>query len=192
MDHYNAITHRAGNMLNFIKRFSYHFQDPYTLKTLYVSYVRSILEYCCVVWSPYTKKYEERIESIQRQFLLYALRNLGWSVMPLPSYESRCLLINLQTLKRRRECAMVSFINDVATQRIDSSSILSKLNLYALTRQLRSRNLFAVDFHRSNYAKFGPLNQMMSTYNQHCERIDLTMTRTKLKKYFYDTQNQGT
>lgn len=191
VDHYNAIIHRAGNMLNFIKRFGQHFRDPYTLKILYVAYVRSILEYCSIVWSPYTKKHEERIESIQKQFLLYALRNLGWSVLPLPSYESRCMLINMKSLKVRRDYAMVSFVNDIVSQRIDSADILSKLNFYTPTRHLRNRYLFTVGHHRTNYAKFSPLNQMMTIYNQHCEMIDVNMSRTKLKKYFFDIQNNS-
>lgn len=189
VEHYNTITHKAGNMLNFIKRFGYHFQDPYTIKTLYVAYVRSILEYCSVVWSPYLKSHEERIESIQKQFLLYALRKLGWTVFPLPSYKARCMLINIQTLKQRREYAMVAFVNDIVSQRIDSTKLLSKLNFYAPNRQLRHRNLFTLDRYRTNYAKFSPLNQMMSVYNEHCEMIDLSMPRTKLKSYFNSLGN---
>lgn len=189
IDHYNTIVHRASNMLHFIKRFCYNFQDPYTIKTLYVAYVRSILEYCCIVWSPHMKRHEERIESIQKQFLLYALRRLEWTVYPLPSYESRCMLINIQTLKERRDYFMASFVNDIVSQRIDSPSILSKLNFYVPTRQLRNRTLFAVEYYRTNYAKFGPINQMMMVYNQHCERIDLSMSRPKLKEYFVTLRN---
>ena len=40
-DHYNTIINKASNMLSFIKRFCYNFQEPYTIKTLYNSYVRS-------------------------------------------------------------------------------------------------------------------------------------------------------
>ena len=184
IDHYNTIIHRANNMLGFIKRFCYNFQDPYTIKTLYIAYVRSILEYSSIVWSPFTITHEERIESVQKQFLLYALRKLGWTSFPLPSYEARCMLINIQTLKERREYAMVSFVNDIVSQRINSAELLSKLNFYAPTRQLRNRNLFAVTHHRTNYAKYGPLNRMMASYNQHCETIDFTMSRHKLKQYF--------
>ena len=192
VDHYNTIIHKAGNMLNFIKRFGYNFQDPYTIKTLYVAYVRSILEYCSIVWSPYMKKHEERIESIQKQFLLYALRKLGWTALPLPAYKARCMLINFQTLKERRDYAQVSFINDLVSQRIDSTVLLSKLNLYAPSRQLRNRNLFAVDRHRTNYAKFGPINQMMAIYNQHCKMIDFNTPRSKLKNYFSTLRSNTT
>lgn len=183
-DHYNTIIHRATNMLSFIKRFSYNFQDPYTIKTLYVAYVRSIIEYCSIVWSPYMKSHDDRIESIQKQFLLYALRKLGWTTFPLPSYEARCMLIDIQSLKKRREFAMISFVNDIVSHRIDSTKLLSCLNFYTPTRQLRNRNLFATCHHRTNYAKFSPMNQMMSVYNQYCEAIDLAMPRMSLRKYF--------
>lgn len=183
-DHYNTVINKANNMLGFIKRFSYHFHDPYTVKTLYVSYVRSILEYCSIVWSPFSVTHESRIESIQKQFLLFALRKLGWTRLPLPSYEARCMLINIQTLKERREFAMLSFVNDIVSQRIDSIELLSKLNFYAPSRQLRNRSIFYTNHHRTNYAKFGPINQIMTTYNKFCETIDFTMTKSQLKKIF--------
>lgn len=184
IDHYNTIINRANNMLGFIKRFSYSFHDPYTIKTLYTAYVRSIIEYCSVVWSPFSITHEERIESVQKQFLLFALRKLGWTRFPLPSYKARCMLINIQTLKVRREFAMVSFVNDIVSHRIDSAELLAKLNFYAPFRQLRNRNIFLTCHHRTNYAKYGPLNQMMATYNKHCASIDFTTTKTKLKRYF--------
>jgi hypothetical protein len=99
------------------------------------------------------------------------------------------MLINIQTLKQRREFAMVSFVNDIVSQRIDSTEILSKLNFYIPSRQLRNRNLFITNHYRTNYAKYGPLNQIMATYNQHCETIDLTMSRHNLKKYFNTIRN---
>lgn len=183
-EHYNIIINKANNMLGFIKRFSYNFNDPYTIKTLYITYVRSILEYCSIVWSPSAITHENRLESVQKQFLLFALRKLGWTRLPLPSYESRCMLINIQTLKERREFSMVSFVNDIVSNRIDSEELLSKLNFYIPSRQLRNRNIFITNYHRTDYAKYGPLNQIMTAYNKHCENVDFTMTKTKLRHYF--------
>ena len=138
------------------------------------------------------KKYEDRIESVQKQFLLYALRKIGWSEFPLPSYKARCMLIDIPTLKERRDHAMVSFVNDIISQRINSTDLLSKLNFYAPTRQLRNRNLFALEHHRTNYAKFQPLNQMTCVYNQYCETIDFNMSRAQLNKYFKHISNHST
>ena len=184
-DHYNTIIHKARNTLNFIKRFSYNFQDPYTLKTLYIAYVRSILEYCSIIWSPYQVTHIDRIESVQKQFVLFALRKLGWTSFPLPSYESRCMLINLDTLKKRREFAHLSFVNEIVSYRIASPQLLQNLNFYAPFRNLRTRNLFLGNSFRTNYAQNGPFNKIMSTYNKYSETIDLTMTKNMLKKRFF-------
>lgn len=181
-DHYNITIHKANSMLGFIKRFSYHFNDPYTIKTLYITYVRSILEYCSIVWAPYQAVHNNRIESVQKQFLLFALRKLGWASHSLPSYESRCLLIDIETLEKRREINMMSFVNDIVSQRIDSEYLLQNLNFNAPMRSLRKRNIFVLNLHRTLYAQNGPVNRMMKIYNQHCEMIDLTMSRNVLKK----------
>jgi hypothetical protein len=189
VEHYNTIISKANSMLGFIKRFSYHFQDPYTIKLLYITYVRPILEYCNLVWNPYTAIHEERIESVQKQFLLFALRKLNWTAFPLPSYEARCMLINLQTLKERREFAMLFFINDIISNRIESTELLSYLNFYLPCRRLRTRKLFSEQSFRTNYAKNGPINRMMRQYNIHCEIIDLTMTKQQIKTSIIRNRN---
>lgn len=185
-DHYNTMIHKARNTLNFIKRFSYNFQDPYTLKTLYITYVRSSLEYCSLVWSPHLVTYIDKIESVQKQFLLFALRNLGWTTFPLPSYESRCMLISLDTLKKRREFACLSFVNDIVSHRINAPILLQNLNFYAPVRILRTRSLFQPNSHRTNYSKYSPINRIMSTYNVYSETIDITMSKSMLKKHFFN------
>ena len=188
-DHYNTIIHKANNMLGFIKRFSYNFQDPYTLKTLYITYVRPILEYCSVVWSPYQALHEQRIESVQKQFLLYALRKLNWNTLPLPPYEARLQLIHIDTLKTRRNYAQLSFVNDIVSQRVDSYVLLEKLNFRAPSRPLINRlQLFNINFYRTDYAKFQPINQMMSVHNSYCEIVDVTMTKQQLKTALHKEQ----
>jgi len=45
----------------------------------------------------------DRIESVQKKYLLFALRSLNWDQkVRLPSYQSRLLLLNLLTLVNRR------------------------------------------------------------------------------------------
>jgi hypothetical protein len=77
-------------------------------------------------------KYIARLERVQEKFILYALRRLGWMDLNLlPPYESRCKLLNLDTLCRRREISSVMFVRDVLCARIDSSSLLGMLALTA-------------------------------------------------------------
>jgi len=52
-------------MLAFIKRWSKEFYDPYVTKTLFISLVRPILEYCASVWSPQYGVHIDRIKSVQ-------------------------------------------------------------------------------------------------------------------------------
>jgi hypothetical protein len=101
-------------MLGFIMGVGRDFQDPYALKSLYVSLVGSKLEYASCVWMPYQNGRIARLDRVQEKFILYALRRLGWMYMNLlPPYESRCKLLNLATLCRRREISSVMFVRDV-------------------------------------------------------------------------------
>lgn len=64
---------RAYRMLGFFIRCSKEFKDPYTVKQLYTTYVRPILEYASEVWCPYYGVHKKRIESIQKKFLKYEI-----------------------------------------------------------------------------------------------------------------------
>ena len=54
--HIDIIVSKANRMLGLIKRTCRGLDDTKTLRTLYCALVRSNVEYCSVVWSPYTKK----------------------------------------------------------------------------------------------------------------------------------------
>ena len=64
---------------------------------LYKSYVRSIVEYCCPLWSPHYQCDIMRVESIQRSF---TAKIAG---MKSVNYWERLKQLNLYSLQRRRE-----------------------------------------------------------------------------------------
>jgi len=65
-------------------------------KHLYISLFRPILEYCLCDWSPQYAKYQSLIESVQKQFLLFALRGFNWKThCYIPTYVDRPRLLNL-------------------------------------------------------------------------------------------------
>jgi len=69
----------------------------------------------------------DRIESVQKQFLLFALRGLNWDQnVRFPSYSSRLLLINLPTLVSRRIMLGTIFINNIIRGDIDSVDLVSR------------------------------------------------------------------
>jgi hypothetical protein len=66
----------------------------------------------------------------------------------LPPNESRCKLLNLDSLCRRREISSVMFVRGVLCARIDSSGLLGMLALTANPHRTRSCALLLENFHR--------------------------------------------
>ena len=88
--HINLIINKAKGVLAVVKRWAKEFNDPYVTKLLYTSLVRPILEYGSPLWNPKYNSFSDRIESAQKQFLLFALRNLRWRrEIRLPPYSDR-------------------------------------------------------------------------------------------------------
>jgi hypothetical protein len=79
--HIDVTVGNALTMLEFVKRLLCEFKDPYTLKAFYVSLVRLKLEYASCVWQPFYGAHIVRIERVQKKFVRYVLRSLGWTDM---------------------------------------------------------------------------------------------------------------
>jgi hypothetical protein len=88
-EHVDVIVAKAFAMLG-CGRLSLEFRDLYNLKSLYMSLVRPKLEYASCVWNPFYHVRVDRVERVQRLFIRYALRGLGWTDMhDLLPYEDR-------------------------------------------------------------------------------------------------------
>ena len=95
--HINQVVQRSKAIWAFVKRQAKEFNCPYVMEALFCALVRSKLEYCSVVWLPVFDCDNDRIESIQKQFVLFALRHLSWSNQySLPPYEARLALLNME------------------------------------------------------------------------------------------------
>ena len=51
--HINYVTNKATRMLGFVVRNTREFQSIECILLLYYSFVRSVLEYCSIIWNPY-------------------------------------------------------------------------------------------------------------------------------------------
>ena len=76
-------------------------RDKELLMTLFNSLVRSRLEYCSPLWSPYLQKDIIKMESVQRSF---TARIAGLKEM---NYHERLRHLGLYSLQRRRECYII-------------------------------------------------------------------------------------
>ena len=67
--HIQFISEAAYKSLGFVIRNGREFGDVETLKTLYLSYCRSRMEYASIIWSPIYNIHIASLERIQRRFL---------------------------------------------------------------------------------------------------------------------------
>lgn len=162
--HLENLLPKVYSTLAFIKRNSFNFSDPYTMKILYTSFVRSKLEYGAIIWNPYHGIHIKRIEKIQKRFINFALKHIRFQD-PLPSYEQRSLLIGLETLEMRRNVNLMSFIFDVINSNIDCPDILSKIFFNTPCRNLRHNNQFFIHIHRSDFALNNPITRALRLFN---------------------------
>jgi len=126
-------------MLAFIKRWSKEFYDPYVTKTLFISLVRPILEYCASVWSPQYGVHIDRIKSVQNNFLIFALWRLNWDTsLTLPFYSIRLLLSNLLSLANRKTMLGITFIRNLIHGDEESPELLGRLHFNMPNRFTRN------------------------------------------------------
>ena len=110
--HTDMITAKANRMLGLIKRTCKDLKDTATLKILFCSLVRSNLEYCSVVWSPFTKRDIGKLERIQRRATKFILKSND-------QYYIRLRGLKLLTLEQRRFLFDVTFLFNALNGYID-------------------------------------------------------------------------
>ena len=167
--HIEFIIARAKSILAWIKRFAYEFEDPWTIKRLFYAFVLPIIEYGSQIWNPFCKNQVIRLESIQKQFLLYALRRMNWADrFQLPAYKQRLNLLQMLTLEERRSLAQAIFITKIINGGLISNFILSKINFRVPSHSTRDHRLLEIPNELQNYRKYEPSNYMLETYNKFC------------------------
>ncbi|XP_055615435.1 uncharacterized protein LOC129761723 [Toxorhynchites rutilus septentrionalis] len=188
-EHIAYAVSKASKALGFIFRTTKHFTDIQCLKVLYCSLVRSILEYASVVWAPYYHNNIQRVESVQRKFVRYALRRLHWNdPQNLPRYEDRCKLLGLDQLCVRRNTARVVFVYDLIQANIDCSGLLSCINFNVRRRNLSNHEFLRLPTARTNYSHHEPVASMARTFNRHFENIDFHISRNRIKNRLRQAQ----
>jgi len=83
-------------VIGLIYRKFYHLCNTSTLRKLYLTLVRPILEYCCHVWDPFLHKDIELLESVQK--FVVKVRTKRWR----EPYNYLRNLLKLPLLKYRR------------------------------------------------------------------------------------------
>lgn len=186
IDHISMMIGKARAVLGFVKRWAREFIDPYITRLLYISLVRPILEYASIIWNPYYRCHSDSIESVQKQFLLFCLRGLGWDYANgFPSYEARLGLIKLPTLERRRTVLGVCFVFNLVKGDIDSEFLLCNLNFSIPARFSRHYRPLSLDFYRTNYGCNFPFRRLCNDFNLYYDFIDFNCSVCNIKRSLY-------
>lgn len=182
VQHITMTINKARSILAFIKRWSREFNDPIITKQLYTALVRPVLEYGSVIWDPSYRIHSERLESVQKQFLIFCLRNTYPDRVRLPSYSIRLAQVNLPTLKSRRIMLNVSFIYNLITGNIGCEFLLRNISFNIPQRRLRSFNPLYVQTFRTNFAMSDPLRKLSCCFNEMYNFIDFSLSIHTIKQ----------
>ena len=170
-----------------MKRWAKEFNDPLVTKRLYLSFVRPILEYGSIIWNPNQMNLSNRIESVQKQFLLFALRHMNWgSRFLLPSYDDRLKIMNLPSLKDRRQLLSITFIIKLINGAIDSQDLMGNLTFNVPARPSRSYNPLKLTVSFRNYEQYNPFRMCCKLFNDNFKFFDYCKPLHVIRK---DIQN---
>ena len=180
--HVDRLIPRARSTLGMVKRFAGELRDHTVTMTLYKSLVRPILEYASPVWAPHCSTTIERIESIQKQFIIYALRHhYPYGTYPLPPYTQRLAEADLDSLANRRKITQALLALDAYNGTLDSEWIRSCFTRHVPIRSLRREEFFRPENHRTNYGRFEPINHAKLLFNEYSHLYQPGLTKAAFK-----------
>lgn len=170
LQHIDTICKRAYKQLGMILRIGKPFRRPCTYKILYNSFVRSILEFASVVWTPHYQIHIDRIERIQNIFLKSLCYRTGY-------YSDSALAsrahFSIPTLCNRRLYLDLIFFFKIIKNEIRCPNFLQNIKLRVPFKRCRPRQtLFYVSFARTNYVKYTFFRRVCKYFNDNLSEVD--------------------
>lgn len=161
---------KANSVLSLIKRFGKEFNDLFVIKSLYTSLVLSTIDYGCIVWMPAFEVDIKRIEYIQKQFLLFCLRDLGWrNRFQLLSYRHRLNFLNMLTIRDRQKIACCLFVFDVMNNNTRAEQISRNFEPNRQHYDLRQKRTFRKAPTRTIFSANSTVNRCTNLFNILCQ-----------------------
>jgi len=161
--HIDAIVNKALKLLGFIKRNTKSFQGVNSIKTLYLSLVRSCLEYGCSIWSPSYAVHVNRIEFVQHKFIKYVSFKMHLHHLQLPDTYFLSLL-KIPTLELRRRNFDVILLHKLINNMFDTS-LLHLINFHVPNCKTRNKTMFYISNVSTNFLLNSPINRACTYTN---------------------------
>lgn len=165
----------ARRLLGYFIRNWKDFSNVSTMKLLYVTYIRSKMEYASVVWSPGYQNSIKHIESVQRKCLKYLFFKC-YGYYPQIGFDHSLLLetFNFLSLSNRRDCAALTLVCKLFANKIDCDYLLSQFSFFVPRLQSRhSQSTFFYKTPRTNLLIKSPVYNMSQLYNRISNRCDI-------------------
>lgn len=168
-DHVDTIVAKAKRMLGFVMRMSKPFRNYSSIILLYNALIRSTLEYCSTIWSPYYSRYTNDVESVQARFVRYLCMKNGIR-KAIPDYNDRLRHYKMFSLKERRIHSDLLILHKIINGSIDAQ-LINYFNFKTSQRSKRHHSIFQLPTSTLNTTFNIPLTRMARLYN---ERSNLT------------------
>jgi len=175
--HYNHLSAKCTKLTGFIRRNTKDFKDVNCLLLLYNAFVLSILDYACVIWSPYYQNSICQLEKIQRKFVkyLYFVRYGEYPNFTIIDYETVLSMFNLSTLDNRRKYLQTMFIYKLFNDIICSPELLYNFNIRVPRPSSRCMDLFTYKTPNTMQHKNSPIISASDTFNKFAPYLDLSV-----------------
>lgn len=190
--HIENVVTKSFKQLGFILRVGKPFKNSFSYITLYNSYVRSRLEFACAVWKPFHAVHINRIERLQKKFVKTLDFRTGQNYV---DYHSSLQYHKIQSLQDRRDCVDSVLLYKILNSKLEIPSLLQQINIKvprARQRKCRKKELFAVPFSRTCYARNMFIRRACRLYNEcvNLSNIDVFHCNiVSLKKAFVCEKN---
>lgn len=172
--HFETVSKKAMQMLGFVIRNTREFKNKIAIKTLYYAYVRSKLEYACVVWFPCYNVHVQTLESVQRKFCKYLFFNqFGYYPNRDLAYNELLQVLDIDSLQKRWVTHQIVYLHKVVNNIIDDCDFLSRVMFHVPRFSIRHNLTFDYNTPNSNQHMFSPLISMCRSYNHTQHNIDI-------------------
>ena len=151
--------------------------NPRSVIAAYCANVRSIMEYCSVIWGGAAATHMIRLDRVEHKFLMWLNAHVRQQCSSL-LYHDLLKHFNLASVSARRTHHDIMFLRNVFTGRIRSSLLLQSFSLSVPSRATRqqSRTLFSIPYARVSTVKegmFARLPKRINSFVAKCVNVDL-------------------
>lgn len=182
--HIEKIISASYKKLGFIIRNSKDFQNKDALRLLFISIIRSKLEYGAILWNPFYKYQKNNLEIIQKRFVKYCAFKFKINL----NYDDLLSEFNLQSLENRRIILQLLTLFKIINGFIDDPQILSILPFNVPNRNTRTTLTFYYSNPATNYQMNSPVISMCRTYNVMGGNLDIfSMSFSLFKERLFET-----